>query len=187
MRALQPSKSRQSESRHIVPQTVWLAGIGQQLRVEYAAVEQAEPIPERLAALINQLEAGEMHPEPAAASSANIDFVIREPVVSKSSRPAPKASEEQSGAGQHGREARLSPDIVARRRATALGSFEKLVLDLFDNHLREPEREAAVKKFAAYLRVCHAMLDLGLIKESELDGSSSRTPHLRVRNLRYAL
>jgi hypothetical protein len=54
------------------------------------------------------------------------------------------------------------------RGATTLGSFEKLVLDLFDNHLREPERGAAVKKFVGYIKVCHAMLDSGLIKESEL-------------------
>jgi hypothetical protein len=54
------------------------------------------------------------------------------------------------------------------RGATTLGSFEKLVLDLFDNHLREPERGAAVKKFVGYIKVCHAMLDSGLVKESEL-------------------
>jgi hypothetical protein len=54
------------------------------------------------------------------------------------------------------------------RGATALGSFEKLVLDLFDNHLREPERGAAVKNFVGYIKLCHAMLDSGLVKESEL-------------------
>jgi hypothetical protein len=40
--------------------------------------------------------------------------------------------------------------------------------DLFDNYLQEPDRQAAVRKFVAYIRVCHAMIDSGAIKESEL-------------------
>ena len=62
-----------------------------------------------------------------------------------------------------------SPDVLLpSRQAFTLGKFEKLVLDLFDNHLSEPERGSAVKTFAAYVRVCHALLDLGLVKESDL-------------------
>jgi hypothetical protein len=37
--------------------TAWLLEVGQRLRAEYAAVK--EPVPERLAALIKQLEAAE--------------------------------------------------------------------------------------------------------------------------------
>jgi hypothetical protein len=53
-------------------------------------------------------------------------------------------------------------------------------LDLFDNHLRGAERETAVRRFVAYIRVFHAMLDLGLIKESELLSMSRRAAEERA-------
>ena len=163
---------RRSASHHIVPQMAWLREIGHQLRDEYIAVKQPKSMPEQLTALLNRFEAGERPPEPPAVRLATINAAIRASVVSPRRSPAvvPIASEEPPRACHNGR-ARVSPDVAARsRRATALGGFEKLVLDMFDNHLRGPERDAAGKKFTAYIRVCHAMLDLGLITETELAG-----------------
>lgn len=129
-------------------QTPWLMAIGQQLRENF---EPARSIPKDLAARIEQLEAGQVQPERAAVRLAIINAVIRASVA----RRAPSFS----CAGD---------DCTPSRQATELGKFEKLVLDLFDNHLSEPERESAVRNFVAYIRICHALLDLGLIKEGEL-------------------
>jgi hypothetical protein len=162
-----------SKSRHIVPQMAWLSEIGNQLRDEYTVVKQAESMPEQLAALLSRFEAGERPPEPPAVRLATINAVMRASVVSRPRSPAavPIPSEEPSRPRHQSRPERVSPDVSARsRRATALGGFEKLVLDMFDNHLRGPERDSAGRKFTAYIRVCHAMLDLGLITESELAG-----------------
>jgi hypothetical protein len=48
-------------------ETAWLLAIGRRLRAEYAALD--EPIPERLAALVAQLEA-RAQPPPSSAEEA---------------------------------------------------------------------------------------------------------------------
>ena len=50
---------QQSASHPILARTPWLFEIAKQLRVEYSAVGQIEPMPERMAELIRQLEAGD--------------------------------------------------------------------------------------------------------------------------------
>jgi hypothetical protein len=55
------------------PRTPWVLAIGQALRAEYAA--QEEPVPERLATLLDQIEMPEDHgvrrPKIAALGSAS--------------------------------------------------------------------------------------------------------------------
>jgi hypothetical protein len=63
-----------SGRRHIPGRTAWLLKIGQRLRAEYAAVEQ--PVPERLAALIKELEAQKAIAPPSSCS--NNGFGIRQ-------------------------------------------------------------------------------------------------------------
>jgi hypothetical protein len=156
-------------------------GIGEQLRVECRATEQ--PMPDRLAALLKQLEGGERYPESAAVRLAIINTGVRASSVPNGPRfyvPGP-GDEPSDASSYHSRRAR-PPDLSApSRRATALGRFEKLVLDLFDNHLSEPERETAVKTFSAYVQICHAMLDLGLITERELTAQSAGSEKVTAR------
>ena len=141
---------------------IWLVAIGQQLRNEYTDIaEPPEPLPEHLATRLERLEAGETQPEPAAVRLAIINAVVRASAARGSRAAVSSVHEEWC-------EPRTPGFATPSRQATTLGKFEKLVLDLFDNCLSERERTPAVKQFAAYIRVCHAMLDLGLIKESEL-------------------
>jgi hypothetical protein len=162
------------ESPHIMARTAWLLEIGQQLRDEYTAVAQPEPMPRRLAALLSQLEASERRPpDPAAVRSATSEAVSGAS-VDHAPPAVPIASQEPSRARHHRRSARLLPEIAERSHlAAAFGSFEKLILDLLDDHLRGSEREAALRKFVAYVRVCYAAFESGLIDESELDSLSS--------------
>ena len=150
--------SRSATTPHIWKQIPWLAAIGQQLREEYTSVGEA-PLPEHLARQLERIEAGTTQPEPAAVRLAIINAVVRASVARRT--PIAISSVHEGKPRAH--------DIpLPSRQANTLGRFEKLVLDLFDNHLSEPERGAAVRMFVAYIRVCHAMLDLGFVKESEL-------------------
>ena len=134
-----------------------LLAVGQQLREQFD--EELEPAPEHLTARLNELEAGKPQSEPAAVRLAIINAVVRASVARRTATSSHHAE---------WRDPRI-PDVpIASRQAVTLGRFEKLMLDLFDSHLSEPERGSAVRTFVAYIRLCHAMLDLGLIKESEL-------------------
>jgi Anti-sigma factor NepR len=82
----------------------WLLAIGKRLRAEYAAV--AEPVPERLAALVAQLEEPApvvpLNPRHAVWDTGNAppaDAGV-EPAASVAQPPAP------SGCGDHGKTAR---------------------------------------------------------------------------------
>ena len=68
---------RRSTSPRILSQTVWLMGIGQQLRAEYTAIEPPEPLPEHLAVLLQQLEAGEKYPQPGVSGWGILDVQAR--------------------------------------------------------------------------------------------------------------
>ncbi len=57
-------RMRAPERRDVLAGTKWLLTIGQQLRAEYPAVE--EPVPERLAALLEQVE---KPPQPGPATN----------------------------------------------------------------------------------------------------------------------
>jgi hypothetical protein len=138
-------------------------GIGEQLRTHCTA---AEPIPERLVTLLQRFEAGDRYPEPPAIRLAIIHAAIGGVLNARSEnsvRASPPSGWVESARHYHNR-ARLPS-----RRATALGRFEKLVLDLLDLHLSEAERDVAIRTFSAYVRSFHALLDLGLIRERELD------------------
>jgi len=149
---------RGATAPQIWEQIPWLAAIGQQLREEYTSVGEA-PLPEHLTRQLERIEAGTTQPEPAAVRLAIINAVVRASVARRTPIAISSAHEGKPRA----------PDIpLPSRQAKAVGRFEKQVLDLFDYHLSEPERGAAVRMFVAYVRVCHAMLDLGFIKESEL-------------------
>ena len=118
-----------------------------------------EQIPWLAAIGQQRIEAGATQPEPAAVRLAIINAVVRASIARRT--PIAISSVHEGKPRAH--------DIpLPSRQAKALGRFEKQVLDLFDYHLSEPERGAAVRMFVAYIRVCHAMLDLGFIKESEL-------------------
>jgi len=149
--------TRRAKSPYVPAHMPWLVAIGQQLREDLPP----GPVPNNLSAQLEKFEAGETEPEPAAVRLAIINAVVRASVARRSPSAVSSIDEEWCDAP--------APDVVPpSRQAITLGRFEKLVLDLFDNHLSEPERGFAVRKFVAYLRVCHAMLDVGLIKQSEL-------------------
>jgi hypothetical protein len=68
----------------------WLLAIGQRLRVEYSVVEH--PVPERLAALLRQLEEPVGTRSPVAAAPAVINrAVVTEPRRAAEGRELPSA------------------------------------------------------------------------------------------------
>jgi hypothetical protein len=68
----------QSEQRRMPARTAWLLEIGRRLRAEYTAVQ--EPVPERLAALIKQLEEVNTNPatqEDVSEALEDVDHAYR--------------------------------------------------------------------------------------------------------------
>jgi hypothetical protein len=154
-------------------------GVGEQLRAECAATEQ--PIPGQLATLLKQLDGAKPYRESAAVRLAIINTVVRVSSVPNELHASLALTGPAEGSSATRRSSNVS---LPSRRATALGRFEKLMLDMIECHLTEPERSAAIEIFSAYVRVFHAMLDLGLITERELRKLPAISPPSRLRDRR---
>ena len=146
---------QKAENVH-APRTGWLLGIGQQLRAEYAFFEQSEPMPERLLALVKQVEEDKQasHPAPMTPATNSVDLGVRGASVVR--LPLKKRPQRR-------------PEALPSHGMGELGKFEKLILDLFESNLQYAAREAAIRKLTAYMRVCHAALQSRVIDHTDVD------------------
>jgi hypothetical protein len=141
---------RKAENVH---QLAGLFAIGRQLRAEYS-VDHPELMPNRLGSLVTELERDQERCVPAQVTPSMDSghgegrgaAVLRFPIKHRLDR---------------------RPSAPPSRKMGELWRFEMLLLDLLERNLQGAARDRAIRKLAAYFRICHAALESPEINDSD--------------------